>query len=118
MKLAWSESDSGVDGVIGVLQNLGASTFLALLERSHLMSTLAGQGQCQPKHFKRTGNDYLKKKQKNNSNRAVDRFRSGQRCLAILAQRNIRFHHEGSGLVDRDPLLSHCADGHDSTAIR
>ena len=62
MKLAWSESDSGVDGVIGVLQNLGASTFLALLERSHLMSTLAGQGQCQPKHFKRTGNDYFVKK--------------------------------------------------------
>ena len=62
MKLAWSDSDSGVDGVIGVLQNLGASTFLALLERSHLMSTLAGQGQCQPKHFKRTGNDYFVKK--------------------------------------------------------
>lgn len=41
MKLTWQ---AGEDNIIGVLQNLGASTFLALLERSHLMTTLASRG--------------------------------------------------------------------------
>lgn len=40
MKLAWQTEDN----VIAVLQNLGTSTLLALLERTPLMSTLATKG--------------------------------------------------------------------------
>lgn len=40
VKLTWQTEDN----VIAVLQSLGASTFLALLERSHLMDTLTRQG--------------------------------------------------------------------------
>lgn len=40
VKLTWQTEDN----VIAILQSLGASTFLALLERSHLMDTLTRQG--------------------------------------------------------------------------
>lgn len=40
VKLTWETEDN----VIAVLQGLGASTFLALLERSHLMDTINAQG--------------------------------------------------------------------------
>lgn len=103
VKLTW-ETD---DNVIAVLQGLGASTFLALLERSHLMDTINAQGK------RRDGLNPLFRFHQYVSldslatSRAVDDLRAGQPSVAIAAQGRVRSHYARLGPPRPDTVVPH-----------
>lgn len=101
VKLTWETED---DNVIAVLQGLGASTFLALLERSHLMDTISAQGERaagkQIAHFTNRAFSL------GSSRRAVDHLRAGQPSVAIAAQGRVRSHYARFGTARPDTVLS------------
>lgn len=109
---AWAKMSDEEDSVITTLQGLGASTFLALLERSNLMDTLTNDGII--KSFQRRG-DYSNESscQHWKTYRAVDRLCPGQQRLASSSTGIFRSHYEGSRAAEADPLVPHRSCQHD-----